>query len=1501
MLGQRISIFANTTRWGRVDLTERVSSWGCETRSDVGYFTARLTVLGPERDLWVLVDHDADDTLEFYLGDLRIWNGLLTGTRLTQEALEISAEGRGQRLRDTEVWRVFCDPEIRNWLPDADIPSGFAADNNNRVYVGAGGTIARYAEGQVTYPDTGIELGASIVKLRAHALANILFGPWVVEIRDDGDTVLWTTTDSYDDDLELTVADADGLTVALRATANVTTIPTQAAAALAGAGAGNLGEGSYGYVVVFVDTHGESAISQEATLTVSDRTADGQAALTLIPLGYSGTTARRVYRTKVTPATLTAALAGLGAGALSNGVYRYAVTFISAGGESSPSDNATVTVVDAITDGQVALTAIPRGPDGTTARRIYRTDANGCVLYLAATIADNTTTTYTDNNPYSMSTTPPAVDEAHYLLTTLSDNTTTTYTDNTSDDALGAALDVAVDRDTYIRLTDVVVQTIDPATNSDIIAALLDDAGLSAYTIEPGIVEVGRATYGKETPLSALREMAALGDGVAGWLFTVYAGDGDVYAGPWSDTPTWLLERSELSQWALEYNRDDVRNAVRAELPDGRRSAWAEDATSIARWGRREITISVPQTTQAEAASLAAVYLADHAWPVRGLTLGVGSRVRKPDGTLFPAWLVRAGDVVRLRDLIPQEDTDIRVQETRADANGIALTPLGQDDRLEVLLAAQAQRLEKAAADAEAAVNQGQAISGGTSGAVASSGDMLKSVYDPDDDGVVSSADNADYATSAGNADTVDGQHAAAFEAAGTAAAAIAVHAGLPDVHHAAFTSADHTAIGNGSPHHAPVTLGTSNDGDVTLSGQELTHIARLQRDAFAFGFVMTYAGTQQTTIAFDGINTFTLAPTGATWDYYRNGIRYTITGSKTVTLSGSPPAAKGLYYIYIDATDGTLTASTGGWSLEDTKVPVATVAWDNALTPKYWVSDERHTCAIDRRYHWEHHFSDGTEVIIATSLSGLSVAPAVPVDANNTPGLSAATISDEDLKITLAALTDPEGLSADYVVFFRTAVSIWNWEASLMPFRYTAAGYIQYDSSGTMTQGQGNKFYNTYLLLTNCQGAARFAWVHGQAEFGTLAAAQNEKFQTLARTGININEFVAVFQFTWETSAAYTTKGKCRLATTPVAISIAASAGAATGGATQWGTITGTLTDQTDLAATIKLNTPASDGGIIKSGAGVLTISSATTATLKAEITAGKTLTLTAADNHNLAINASGGALVRAAATPLTAGRVALVGDGNTLADDAGLSFDTATQCLRVDSSTTTGYRVIVGGTVTSGAATGGLRVETINNIGTATQFAGISFRPQYSGTGGTLNAFYALVGLPQILAAASSTISALYAGFFRLDAETTNTAAVTTAYGVRIDTPSTNLYSVTRLNQLSIALITVAAATGRAHINIGANSAGFSGDWAIYDYTNWNSYLRANLLLGTTTDGMTAGGSLAVAGDLAHRGSKAGFYNATPITKPAITGSRGGNAALASLLTALVNLGLITDSTSA
>ena len=69
-----------------------------------------------------------------------------------------------------------------------------------------------------------------------------------------------------------------------------------------------------------------------------------------------------------------------------------------------------------------------------------------------------------------------------------------------------------------------------------------------------------------------------------------------------------------------------------------------------------------------------------------------------------------------------------------------------------------------------------------------------------------------------------------------------------------------------------------------------------------------------------------------------------------------------------------------------------------------------------------------------------------------------------------------------------------------------------------------------------------------------------------------------------------------------------------------------------------------------------------------------------------------------------------------------------------------------------------------------------------------------------------------------------------------------------------------------------------------------------------GNTQTGITvrASGTTEIKLALAHQGSTLGFFGATPATKPTVTGSREGNAALADLLTKLAGLGLLTDSTS-
>lgn len=106
-------------------------------------------------------------------------------------------------------------------------------------------------------------------------------------------------------------------------------------------------------------------------------------------------------QTRTPASSPTAALAGLGAGNLLAGAYRYWATYAYPAFETAPSTYASVTVVSSTADGQVYLTAIPVSTDWfCKGRNIYRTQIAGggsSTAVLLTSILDNTSTTYTDN------------------------------------------------------------------------------------------------------------------------------------------------------------------------------------------------------------------------------------------------------------------------------------------------------------------------------------------------------------------------------------------------------------------------------------------------------------------------------------------------------------------------------------------------------------------------------------------------------------------------------------------------------------------------------------------------------------------------------------------------------------------------------------------------------------------------------------------------------------------------------------------------------------------------------------------------------------------------------------------------------------------------------------------------------------------------------------------------------------------------------------------------
>lgn len=297
------------------------------------------------------------------------------------------------------------------------------------------------------------------------------------------------------------------------------------------------------------------------------------------------------------------------------------------------------------------------------------------------------------------------------------------------------------------------------------------------------------------------------------------------------------------------------------------------------------------------------------------------------------------------------------------------------------------------------------------------------------------------------------------------------------------------------------------------------------------FGFL----DNTQTSLSFnDSTFVFTLTDTGSGWQYYRNGKLITISGNKTVTITGTPPT-KNVYFIYIDSDDGALIQSTTSWTLDDTIVPVALLTFDNTLTPKYFISDERHNSDVARAIHHYLHTVVKTRLTGGCTLSNYTVKPSSPADSHNQIYIAETYINDDGLSHTLSALS-----SADYSVFYKSSTA-WNWLTGLtVPFKYGT--YIQYNNSGTMTDAGGNKFVNYYLIATNMSGDGRFIWIAGETEYSTLASALAENPLYFSFTNLPILEFVICYQLTFSTSAGYSTTGKCRIESEPKFLNFSSS-----------------------------------------------------------------------------------------------------------------------------------------------------------------------------------------------------------------------------------------------------------------------------------------------------------------------------------------------------------------------
>ena len=87
------------------------------------------------------------------------------------------------------------------------------------------------------------------------------------------------------------------------------------------------------------------------------------------------------------------------------------------------------------------------------------------------------------------------------------------------------------------------------------------------------------------------------------------------------------------------------------------------------------------------------------------------------------------------------------------------------------------------------------------------------------------------------------------------------------------------------------------------------------------------------------------------------------------------------------------------------------------------------------------------------------------------------------------------------------------------------------YDSVTGGNECGDNKFVNTFSIISNLSGIAKYITITSQQEYSTVSEARREHFSDLALGGLFLNEMIVTHRITWNTNDLFVpSTGKCKI-----------------------------------------------------------------------------------------------------------------------------------------------------------------------------------------------------------------------------------------------------------------------------------------------------------------------------------------------------------------------------------
>ena len=279
---------------------------------------------------------------------------------------------------------------------------------------------------------------------------------------------------------------------------------------------------------------------------------------------------------------------------------------------------------------------------------------------------------------------------------------------------------------------------------------------------------------------------------------------------------------------------------------------------------------------------------------------------------------------------------------------------------------------------------------------------------------------------------------------------------------------------------------------------------------------------------------TFSIEPASSQFEYYDQGVKYTVTSTDSITFAGT----EGLKAFYYEGATLSVVNTFDPDQLIGKSALVAITYWDATNNVTLGLGEERHGITMDGMTHRWMHQHVGTIYIGGHALGDIVTDGDGSASTHASLSVASGTIADEDLYMDATAKTNPANIPVMYLSGTGTK---WRKDTARdWPVKNAAAGngYLAWNendgSSWVQTEVTANRYVLAHIIRTNATSSdTYYIAVQGQATYLTLGLAQDgaaAELNALVTAGLPMPEFMPLGSVIFQTgNFANTPKARIR------------------------------------------------------------------------------------------------------------------------------------------------------------------------------------------------------------------------------------------------------------------------------------------------------------------------------------------------------------------------------------